>query len=92
MVAPISRMFPASTCGRNASCCARLKRCTSSTNTIVRRAVVPHLFGLRHHFFDFFDSGEHRAEGNEFRPRSLRDDSRKSRFAASGRAPEKHRA
>ncbi len=29
-------MFPASTCGKKASCCARLKRCTSSTNTMVR--------------------------------------------------------
>src|SRR3984893_79477 len=37
VVAPINVMCPASTYGRNASCCALLKRCTSSTNTIVRR-------------------------------------------------------
>ena len=36
VVAPIKVMFPASTCGRNASCCALLKRCTSSTKTMVR--------------------------------------------------------
>src|ERR1700676_3808831 len=36
VVAPINVMCPASTYGRNASCCALLNRCTSSTNTIVR--------------------------------------------------------
>src|SRR3984893_1250770 len=36
VVAPMNVMCPASTYGRNASCCALLKRCTSSTNTIVR--------------------------------------------------------
>ena len=37
VVAPISTMSPASTRGRNASCCALLKRWISSTNRIVRR-------------------------------------------------------
>ncbi len=37
VVAPISVMLPASTCGRKASCWALLNRCTSSMNTIVRR-------------------------------------------------------
>ncbi len=36
VVAPINVMCPASTYGKNASCCALLNRCTSSTNTIVR--------------------------------------------------------
>ena len=36
VVAPISVMFPRSTWGRNASCCALLNRWISSTNTIVR--------------------------------------------------------
>src|SRR6202035_4391498 len=36
VVAPINVMCPASTYGRNASCCALLNRCTSSTNTMVR--------------------------------------------------------
>src|SRR5260221_421357 len=36
VVAPMKVMWPASTCGRKASCCALLKRCTSSTKTMVR--------------------------------------------------------
>ena len=36
MVAPISRMLPFSTCGKNASCCALLKRWISSIKTMVR--------------------------------------------------------
>ena len=39
VVAPIRTMSPASTRGRNASCCALLKRWISSTNTMVRRPV-----------------------------------------------------
>ncbi len=92
MVAPIRRMFPASTCGRNASCCARLKRCISSTKTMVRRPYCRAHLGLRHHFFNFFDSGEHGAEGNELGLRAPRDDARERRLAAAGRAPEEHRA
>ena len=37
VVAPMSVMAPFSTKGRNASCCALLKRWISSTNTMVRR-------------------------------------------------------
>ena len=37
VVAPMKMMFPASTCGRKASCWALLKRCTSSMKTMVRR-------------------------------------------------------
>ena len=36
-MAPIKVNNPLSTCGKNASCWLLLKRCTSSTNTIVRR-------------------------------------------------------
>src|SRR5215472_13446101 len=36
VVAPMKVMWPASTCGRKASCWALLKRWTSSTNTMVR--------------------------------------------------------
>ena len=36
MVAPISMMLPFSTKGKKASCWALLKRCISSTNTMVR--------------------------------------------------------
>ena len=35
MVAPTSTTVPSSITGRNKSCCARLKRCTSSTNSSV---------------------------------------------------------
>ena len=38
VVAPISTMSPASTRGRNASCCALLNRWISSTNRMVRRS------------------------------------------------------
>src|SRR5665213_1489075 len=37
VVAPISVIVPCSTCGRNASCCARLNRWISSTNRMVGR-------------------------------------------------------
>ncbi len=37
VVAPTNRMVPRSMCGRNASCWPLLKRCTSSTNSTVRR-------------------------------------------------------
>ena len=37
VVAPTNRIVPRSMCGRKASCCALLKRCTSSTNSTVRR-------------------------------------------------------
>ncbi len=40
VVAPIRTMSPLSTRGRNASCCALLKRWISSTNTIVRLPVM----------------------------------------------------
>ena len=40
MVAPNSTMSPLSTNGRNASCCALLKRWTSSTKSTVRRPVL----------------------------------------------------
>ena len=36
VVAPISRILPFSTCGKNASCCALLKRWISSMKTMVR--------------------------------------------------------
>ena len=37
VVAPMKVSVPSSTYGRNASCCALLKRCTSSTKRTVRR-------------------------------------------------------
>ena len=37
VVAPIKVISPDSTCGKNASCCALLKRWISSTNKIVRK-------------------------------------------------------
>ena len=37
VVAPMNVNRPDSTCGRNASCCALLKRCTSSTKRMVER-------------------------------------------------------
>ena len=55
-------------------------------------AVATRAFGLRHHFLDFLDAGEHGAEGNEFGVRAPGDDPRERRLAAAGRAPEEHRA
>ena len=63
VVAPIRTMSPASTRGRNASCCALLKRWISSTKTIVRRPRrAPRPLGLGHHLADLLDAREHRAE------------------------------
>ncbi len=39
MVAPTKMIVPRSMCGRKASCCVLLKRCTSSTNSTVRCAL-----------------------------------------------------
>jgi hypothetical protein len=41
VVAPIRVIVPSSTCGRIASCCALLKRCTSSMKRIVRPPCIP---------------------------------------------------
>ena len=54
--------------------------------------VVARALRLRHHFFDFLDSGKHCAEGNEFATRALGNNSRQRRFSASRRPPQQHRA
>ena len=41
VVAPMSTSRPSSTCGSSASCCVRLKRCTSSRKRIVPRPCSP---------------------------------------------------
>ena len=68
VVAPISTMSPLSTRGRNASCCALLKRWISSTNTMVRLPVMRRrCSAVGHDVLDFLDAGQHGAEGDEIR-------------------------
>ncbi len=60
MVAPTSTTVPSSITGRNESCCARLKRCTSSTNS--KRALAGLAPGTRRveHLLQVGDPGKHR--------------------------------
>jgi hypothetical protein len=46
VVAPTSTTVPSSITGRNESCCARLKRCTSSTNSSVPAHLAPGARGV----------------------------------------------
>ncbi len=48
--------------------------------------------GIRHHFFNFLDAGEHRAERNKFRAREPRNQARQRGLAAARRSPEEHGA
>ena len=57
---------PRSTYGRNASCCALLKRCTSSTKRMVCRPdCCERQLGPLHRLADVLDAGEHRGERDE---------------------------
>src|SRR6266478_3091582 len=49
-------------------------------------------FGIRHHFLDLLDAGEHRAEGNKVRAREPRNQPRQRGLTAARRSPEKHGA
>jgi hypothetical protein len=88
VVAPMSAMVPASTCGRNASCCALLKRWISSQKRMVRRpsraAASPPRDDLAH-------AGNALGDGAEVartRRRALGDDARERRLAGARRPPE----
>ena len=50
------------------------------------------MFGDGHHFLDFFDAGEHGAEGNELGACQARDEARERGFSAARRPPEEHGA
>ena len=86
----VSRPF--STNGRNASCCALLNRCTSSTNRIVGRpdCAQDHL-GARNGFADVLDAGEHRGDRDELGIERFRHQARQRRLAHAGRPPQDHR-
>ena len=56
---------PDSTCGRKASCCALLKRCTSSTKTMVRAARRARGLGPLDRLADVLHAGQHRRQHDE---------------------------
>ena len=92
VVAPIKRMLPFSTWGKNASCCALLKRWISSMKTMVRVPYCAGALGVGHDLLDFLDSGEHGGELDELRFGHARDNLRQRGLARARRAPENHRA
>ena len=91
VVAPTNRMVPRSICGRNASCCALLKRCTSSTNRTVRRPSAKRCAGLGQHLAYFRQAGEHGGHGAEFGVGVSGEQQGQRGLAAAGRPPQHHR-
>ena len=82
---------PDSTCGRKASCCALLKRCTSSTKTTVRAAAGARMFGALHRLADVLDAGQHGRQHDELGVAGAGHQARQRRLADARRAPQDHR-
>ncbi|MGY4504166.1 hypothetical protein ACVWYH_008123 [Bradyrhizobium sp. GM24.11] len=83
---------PSSITGRNESCWARLKRCTSSTNS--SRALAHLAAGPRgvECLLQIGDAGEHRRDLLEMQVRRIRQQPRHRGLAGAGRAPEHQRS
>ena len=92
VVAPMKVSVPSSRYGRKVSCCALLKRCTSSRNSSVGRASwrARHARRLDRRA-DVLDAGHDRRERDELRVRGLRDEARQRRLAGARRSPEDER-
>jgi hypothetical protein len=91
VVAPMKVNRPDSTCGRKASCCALLKRCTSSTKTTVRgprrrssRACLDRLADVLH-------AGQHGRQHDEVGVDGRGHQPRQRGLAHARRAPQDHR-
>jgi hypothetical protein len=83
---------PCSTYGRKASCCALLKRCTSSTNRMVWRPFCASVSSRAlHRLADVLDAGEHRRERDELGVEGLGHQPRQRRLADARRPPQDHR-
>ena len=92
VVAPMNTSVPSSTHGRNASCCALLKRCTSSRNSTVRRpdslrAVCARSAAARMSFTPAMTADNAMNSASQ----RLRDQPRERRLAGAGRTPQDHR-
>ena len=84
-------MTPASTDGRNASCCAVLKRWISSQNRIVPRpSTLAALLGFANDLAHARHAFGHGAERHERFVRVAREQARERRLAAAGRTPKHH--
>ena len=92
VVAPMKVMRPCSTKGRKASCCALLKRWTSSTKRIV---VAPRLLEIElrafHRLADVLHAGKDGGERDELRVEGFGHEPRQRRLADAGRSPQDHR-
>ncbi len=90
VVAPMKVNRPDSTCGRKASCWLLLKRCTSSTNTMVRRCSRPSRAAVRalDRLADVLHAAEHRADAEELRVEGVGHQPRDGGLADAGRAPQ----
>ena len=91
VVAPTNRIVPRSICGRNASCCALLKRCTSSTNSTVRRPSAKRCAGFGQDLAHFRQAGQDGGDRAEFGVGIFRQQQRERGLAATGRPPQDHR-
>ena len=92
MVAPTSTMVPSSITGRKPSCCARLKRWISSTNSSVPCPVSRRARACLEHLLQVGDAGEDRRDLLEMQVGRLRQQPRHRGLAGAGRAPEDQRA
>ena len=92
MVAPMKVSRPCSTYGRKASCCALLKRCTSSTNRMVRAARLrASAAACSHRLADVLDAGEHGRERDELGVEGVGHQARQRGLADARRPPQDHR-
>ena len=91
VVAPTRVTVPSSTTGRKPSCCARLKRWISSTNSSVPCPAPAAQPALVEGPLQVGDAGEHRRERDEDQPGPLRQQPGDGGLAHPGRAPEDER-
>ena len=92
MVAPTSTTVPSSITGRKRSCCARLKRCTSSTNSSVPLPGLAPGARRLEHLLQIGDAGEHRGDLLEMQLGRIGEQPRHRGLAGAGRPPEDQRA
>ena len=88
VVAPTRTTVPSSTCGRNASCWALLKRWISSMKRSVASLCPPRDAGPLDHLADLLHAGGHGAERDKIGPAPRREEPGQGRLAAPRRSPE----